>query len=80
MGRKRKHKTSSARFRAYRLRQKQLGILLLIENPAPGSLPWRVQYAEACRLQKGLKPCVASVKVQQKFRERMDVAIAKVLS
>jgi hypothetical protein len=78
MGRKRKYKTDAARFRAYRLRQKQLGMLLMVENPESGSLPWRVQVAEFTRLLQGKKPCVANVKVRQKVRERMEAHLAKV--
>lgn len=78
VGRPRTHKTRAARFRAYRLRQKQLGILLMMENPEPGSLPWLVQVAEGARLLLGKEPCVASAKVRQRFRERMDALLAKV--
>lgn len=79
MGRPRKYKTRNARFRAYRLRQKQLALLLAIENPEPGSLPYLVQIAEGARLLQGKKPCVASAKVQQKFRERLAAQLAKVM-
>jgi hypothetical protein len=78
VGRPREYKTNNGRFRAYRLRQKQLGILLMIENPEPGSLPWLVQVAECTRLLQGKKPCVANVKVRQKVRERIDAQLAKV--
>ncbi|HWO37793.1 MAG TPA: hypothetical protein VNO32_54160 [Candidatus Acidoferrum sp.] len=77
MGRKRKYKSDAARYRAYRLRQKQLGILLMVENPEPGSLPWHVQVAECTRLLQGKKPCVANVKVRQKVRERMEALLPK---
>jgi hypothetical protein len=49
IGRPRKHESNAARQREYRLRQSQLRILLSVANPEPGSLPWRVQYAEAVR-------------------------------
>ena len=49
IGRPRKHKTNAARRREYRLRQRQLRILLSVPNPEPGSIAWRVQYAEAVR-------------------------------
>jgi hypothetical protein len=78
VGRNRKYKNDAARFRAYRLRQKQLGILLMIENPEPSSLPWLVQVAECTRLLQGKKPCVASAEVRRKVRERLDAQIAKV--
>ena len=45
MGRHRKHASNAARQKEYRLRQKQLQMLLAIENPEPGSPPWRVQFA-----------------------------------
>ena len=49
LGRPRKHQSNAARQREYRLRQRQLRILLSIRNPEPGSLPWQVQYAEFMR-------------------------------
>jgi hypothetical protein len=50
----------------------------MMENPEPGSLPWLVQVAEGARLLLGKEPCVASAKVRQRFRERMDALLAKV--
>ena len=44
MGRHRKHASNAERQKEYRLRRKQLKMLLAIENPEPGSLPWRVQF------------------------------------
>ena len=42
------------------------------------SLPWLVQVAECTRLFQGKKPCVASAKVRQKVRERLEAQVAKV--
>ena len=49
LGRPRKHETNAARQREYRLRRRQLRILLSVPNPEPGSLAWRFQYAQAVR-------------------------------
>lgn len=89
VGRPRKYKTRNARFRAYRLRQKQMGVLLLFEHPetAPAeilmngtlmSLPYAVQVAESARLIQGKKPCIATAKMRQKFTERVKAELAKV--
>jgi hypothetical protein len=89
VGRPRKYKTRNARFRAYRLRQKQIGILLVFEHPetAPAeilmnsklmSLPSAVQHAEAVRLLLGKKPCIAPAKARKIFAERIKAELAKV--
>jgi hypothetical protein len=49
IGRPRKHESNAARQREYRLRKKQLRMLLTIPNPERDSLAWRVQYADAVR-------------------------------
>jgi hypothetical protein len=68
--RPRKYENDAVKMRAYRQRKRQLGILLLIENPPVGSLPWQVQYAEYCRLLRGEKPSVCSPKVRKAVRQR----------
>lgn len=45
MGRRRKHGSNAERQKEYRLRRKQLQVLLAIPNPEPNSLPWLVQVA-----------------------------------
>lgn len=45
MGRRRRHSSNAERQKDYRLRQKQLQMLLAIDNPEPNSLPWLVQAA-----------------------------------
>jgi len=89
VGRPRKYRTANARFRAYRLRQKQMGILLLFEHPEiapaelllngkPMSLPSAVQFVEAVRLLLGKKPCIAPARARKIFAERIKAQLVEV--
>lgn len=49
IGRPRKHESNAARQREYRLRKKQVRILLAIPNPERDSPAWRAQCADAKR-------------------------------
>lgn len=75
VGRPKKHANHNARSRAWRARQKQLGQLLMIEHPAVGSEAFAFQTSEVERLIKGQRPVIATPKIRQQFRERVEATL-----
>lgn len=75
VGRPKKYPSKNARSRAWRARQRELGQLLMIEHPEVGSSAFAFQTSEVERLIKGERPVVATPKIRQQFRKRVEATL-----